>query len=520
MLILRIKRCELALASGRLDEAAELLGAADLRAHRSGQELTSQLVQALVDRGRSHLAAGRLSAAAEDCHRAVGLAGNVVEVSQLKAAVDVAASAERRRIGQQQHAAAEARRLVQVGDLTLGHEYAARAQAAGGEGADMLLAQIKDRRAGFDRCLIEVNAALGRDDWQAAISQLARATALRPGGAEVLALSQQVAQRLATEAQRHINAGHLDLAGQLLKRADSLRSSCDALDQIMRNVYVCRSAWECIGAGDYVNARETLSRLLHVWPQAHWLRQVIDGLATAGTAIEQVRSGPIGLLDRHDAMPAVDRKADALPLLPVPKAILPRTVSPAHRFLLHVDGAGSYAVLSGGAVSIGPVSASTPTDVPLLTAAHSPVISISRSDEDYFLNARVALPVNDRLVASKLLANGDRVTLGPRCRIEFRRPNPASSTAVLNIAGARLSWSGVREVLLMSREIVIGPNSSSHIRSRDSARQVVLHMSQGQLLCRAGEPIEIDGKSVGCVSEVKPGQRIAVSGVSFVIQPL
>ena len=55
MLFLRIKQVETALKDGRLDEAYELLAESDAREHRRGQELTGQLVQALLDRGRCHL---------------------------------------------------------------------------------------------------------------------------------------------------------------------------------------------------------------------------------------------------------------------------------------------------------------------------------------------------------------------------------------------------------------------------------------------------------------------------------
>src|SRR2546423_1722345 len=99
-----------------------------------------------------------------------------------------------------------------------------------------------------------------------------------------------------------------------------------------------------------------------------------------------------------------------------------------------------------------------------LARAGSPTLTLSRCEEDYFLSAgAVPVAVNDRAATGKLLATGDRIAVGPRGRIEFRRPNAASGTAVLQISGARLPWGGVREVLLMDREIVLGASAAAHI---------------------------------------------------------
>ena len=117
MLFLRIKQCEAAIAGGRLDEAFELLRADDVRSHRRGQELTDLIVKRLVERGRGHLAAGRISAARGDCDKAARLAGNLADVSQLRFAVDRADAGVRERDGAREHVVADARRLLAAGQL-------------------------------------------------------------------------------------------------------------------------------------------------------------------------------------------------------------------------------------------------------------------------------------------------------------------------------------------------------------------------------------------------------------------
>jgi hypothetical protein len=154
-----------------------------------------------------------------------------------------------------------------------------------------------------------------------------------------------------------------------------------------------------------------------------------------------------------------------------------------------------------------------------MTAAGSPTVTLSRSEEDYLLSAAAPVTLNERPTTGALLADGDRIGLGPRCRIHFRRPNAASTSAVLQVSGARLPWGSVREVILMGRELVIGPSSIAHVRTRDSAAQVVLHASDGRLLCRSNEPLTIDGRPAANHVEVTAASRVTAGNTSFAFQP-
>jgi hypothetical protein len=184
-----------------------------------------------------------------------------------------------------------------------------------------------------------------------------------------------------------------------------------------------------------------------------------------------------------------------------------------------VDGGGSYLVLRGSTCDIGPVSASKPADLPLIAAAGSPSITLSRCDEDYFLNAPTPVLVNDRPVSSKLLASGDRIAFGPRGRIEFRRPNAASGTALLRVSGARLPWAGVRDVLLMDREIVLGASAAAHVRLPGCPAPIILQATaDGGLLCRAEETILVDAQPAGRSAAVRDGEQIVAGAASFVIR--
>lgn len=511
LLIVRIKRCESALAGGRLDEACELLRRPDVRAHRRGQELTDAAVVALVQRGREHLAAGRLAAASEDGRNATLLAGNTSDVAALQVAVDHARATEQTKALDAQQALATARRLVNDGQLTLGGAMAARAVDAGHQApAGVLLADIHARQASFDRLNSAVQTAIGQEQWELAIQRLREADRLRPNSSDVQAMKRTIGDRVAKSARESIDAGRLDAAGAMLGRVASLAAEHHELAELDANLALCRTASADLRAARFPEARQALHRLALVFPQAKWIGQTLEAIGRADDAVDRLRAGPLALLSDAAAEPP------ARPAAQVRNA--PASVVPARRFLLHVDGAGSFLVLQADPCHVGPISASRAPELPLMTAAGSPTVTLSRSEDAYLLSAASPVMLNERPTTSALLADGDRIGLGPRCRIHFRQPNAASTSAVLQVSRARLPWGSVREVILMGRELVIGPSSTAHVRTRDSGAQIVLHATDGRLLCRSNEPLTIDGHPAANHVEVNTTARVSAGDTSFAIQ--
>lgn len=528
MLILRLKRCERALAGGRLDEAMKLLLPADARAHRRGQELLDRLVRDLVERGRSHLAEGRLSSAEADWHAAASLAGNTPAVAQLRASLDQVCRERQRASEARRRAKGTVEAFVREGQFTLAHAAASKAPELEPAQSGAIVAEIAATREAVGRLAEDVTAALARQDWEAAVHRLTAARSALAGDPQVHRLKREVAALVASVAGGMIDAGRPDEAASVLRRAGALGPGLADLESLRRGLDQCRLAWRHVQTARFPEAREVLDRLSHAWPGARWIAAASEELRRACDAIETVRGGTLGMLETGDETIALPATCAALANIPAAPQYGARPISsvapvaaPRHpsvnRFLLHVDGAGSYLVLRGSTIEIGPVSASRPTDVPLIAAAGSPSITLSRCEEDYFLNAAQPVLVNDRPVSSKLLASGDRIAFGPRGRIEFRRPNAASGTALLRVSGARLPWAGVREVLLMDREIVLGASAAAHVRLAACPAPVILQATgDGGLLCRAEETILIDARPSGRAAPVRHGEQVVAGAASFV----
>ena len=501
MLLIRLKQCEVALSGGRLDEAFTMLAEPAMRGHRRGQELMGEVGKALVARGRQHLAAGSLEAAASDADRAATLGGNLAEVVQLRRAVSTAMAEQRKANQVRDHVISTARKRVDVGQLTVGQQLIE--ETVVGNHAELLKQDIAAKRASVESAVDKAKVSLKSDDWEAAIEHVARLDRSCRAEPAVREIIGRIDEKVVAQVTESIEAGRLDVGASLLSRLARLPSQSPESDNLRRIVSQCREAFEAIGRGDATGADLTIRALLPLLPKAKWLASVADLARTVRQATEELRTGPLRLATLSAAPVALaPAPAHAIPQPPP----LPNS-SPVTDVILHVDGAGGFRVVDRPIVSIGPVSSSRRVDVPLLADATLPTITIARSEEDYFLHSAQPVLVNDRPTTSTLLSSGDRIGLGPRCRITFRRPSPASTSAVLDLSGTRLPQADVRHIVLMDREMIVGPGAAAHIRSDELDAPAVIQRRDGQLVCRA------QGKT----TPLQPGAHVQVGPIGLVV---
>jgi hypothetical protein len=118
-------------------------------------------------------------------------------------------------------------------------------------------------------------------------------------------------------------------------------------------------------------------------------------------------------------------------------------------------------------------------------------------EDDYFLRSTTG-------ASGKLLSGGDKINISPRCRFVFNVPNPSSTTAVLDLTAGRLPRADMRRVILLDRDLIIGPGPASHIRADHLTESVVLQVRDGVLRCGS--------------QTITPGTPVALAGgVSLVV---
>lgn len=149
--------------------------------------------------------------------------------------------------------------------------------------------------------------------------------------------------------------------------------------------------------------------------------------------------------------------------------------------VLQIDAVGSFLVFTHSAVSIGPITSPKRPDLGLLADPNLPCVTVCRCEDDYFVSS--PKPAQEGSSPGRLLVDGDRITLSDRCFLRFSLPNPASTTALLTLVGARLPRCDVQSVLLANGEILIGPTKGHHIRATLLERTVVLLVREGRFWC-------------------------------------
>ena len=542
MLILRIRQAECALADGRLDEAFELADRHDVRSHRRGQRLVGKLVRALVDRGGKHLDAGRAGEAAADSDKARRFGGLMPEVAALRDRIAQAMLTRHRDERRQARLVAAARQQIEQGHLSAGGKMLA-AVADEESSAGFMLRDVEARKHAVGSAVANAEAALKRDDWEAAVRELARVRPSDTASDTTFAgLVSRVGKLVRQRAQGALEDGDVRLAGAMLERLEGVDGQCVETQRLREAVAQCRLAWSHVDRCQPRQAEEVVRRVATLVPGAKWPAAVARQLRQAAELMDELRAGPLAMCAIESTGGRASREAETLPhngngsagVSPSPASPFPaggRVMQVNHvptpprlpgealptKFVLQVDGAGSFLVVTQPRVSLGPISSSRHPDVTLLAEATASLATVERVEEDYFVRAAGPMMVNGRACSSKLLASGDEIALSPRCRFTFRQPSAASTSAALDLTGTRYPRADVRRVILLDRELVIGPGVGAHVRIDELTEKVILQVRDGRLFVQTTQPVLVGECEVAPKSAVPVGTHVKAGGVSFVV---
>ena len=526
MLILKIKQAECALADGRLDEAYDLLQPDNMQQHRHGQKIIGKLIRALAGRGQDHLSAGRVQQALTDCNKADRLGGNLPEIAQLRTALCQAMEQKQQKGQHQQAQLAIAQQHLENGRISVGEQILANNQEEGNQ-VKVLVDQAAAKRIEINEAVDKIDKALQQDDVENALDILARNTELT-GHHKLGDLAGDVRKRALDSILAHLNQGRIDLAGALLSRIAPVANHSARFKEISSAVAYCQKAASAIRLSNPQNASELLQRLHLILPSAQWLNDAIEQAQKASDQLNHLRTGPLGLIALESPedldMPvnedtaSASKKSRDLPKRSAPH--VPSAASLPSQFVLQVDGVGSFLVIPKQALTVGPISSSTRPDLGLLVNPHLPSVTIEREDEDYFLTSSETISVDNAATTRKLLNDGDRIRLSDKCRIKFNLPNAASTTATLVLSGARLPRPDINYVILMDREILIGPGCNNHIRAASLQNTVALTLQKGRLMCKNAQKQMIDSQPVAAGTSLPMNRPVKLDRLSLVLAEL
>ncbi len=522
MLILQIKQAECALADGRLDEAFEIAKAEDVRRHRHGQRLIGRLTRALLQRGQTSLQAGQLQPALADCNKAEKLGGNLSEVAQLRAAV-CNAILKLQEIHQQGAARlAQAKQQIAGGWLSVGGKILEEAPPDDAQ-ARLVQQQLQAARLQSEDALAKAEQALQQGNIEAAVDLIQAARLQQNHNGQAAELLRRIRAEAARQVRSRFEQGRIDRAASLLQRLSPLGQDDEAIADMRKAVTHCHQAAELVAQARPGEALPLLRRVKALCPSATWLDKVMADVRKAAEAQEDLDSGPLGLsiADASHCRLQIPEGGLESPRMTNPQSEIrhPRSETPAlpSEFIMQMDGIGSFVVFRDARVTLGSISSSSRPTLGLMAEPDLPTIAIERVDSDYFLHADKPIEVNDQVVKEKLLADGDRIALSPRCRVRFGLPNPASTTAVLTLSGARLSRPDIRQVILMGRDILAGPYTNNHVQTEQLEKTITFFAQNDRLLCRADAPISVGDQPVQSDAGLTLDTPIRVGPLSMVL---
>ncbi|WP_372896259.1 hypothetical protein [Stieleria sp.] len=478
MLPVQLKRIATVIAAGRLEEAFDRLMATPQREYREGQRLTDVLIEKLVCRAQQHLAQQRYGDARADCDKAQMLAGRTEQVADLAEQINRMQSEQHSRDVTEQDSSQAAKIQAQLGHFTLGQNLLPT-----GPSHSRLAAEIERKRHLAVDAATRIERAMDSDDWSTAIAILQSLDAdVRRHHlvAEKLnAIIPQIAQRVVGD----LESGRLDRAAACLREALQLAPTDARLDELRTSLNRCITALERIGQGKYTDADHQLALVGQVVGPTRWISETRQTLAELSRHAANVRSGPLGLLD--GSLPLTT----SAPHSPQAPNKVPDTCFGA--WVLRVDGLGAVLLLDADRITVGSSSRSQRYDLPLQTEGPSAALFIRRAGDDYFAESEAEFGVNDQPTKRRLLANGDSIGFGRRGRLKFRKPVPASGSAVLQLSGAGLAKREIRCAALMADSLLFSPRGGHFSISGCERPIVVFRAADGYAIKYAGSGGEV-----------------------------
>ncbi|MBI4605256.1 MAG: FHA domain-containing protein, partial [Planctomycetes bacterium] len=479
----RLKQAQNAFHDGRLDEAFAIASEKAIRDLRGGQQLLEGLVEPLLDRAGGHLAAGRLREAMLDVERAVHAGGDRPRAAQLRQEVREAIAAREKEERRAREALESARAHLDAGSFRTGLE--ALGDASGPLDAARLRREVESRERKGLEARARARAHLERGDLLEALRAAREAAESDPRHTDMPGLRADVKQAAAAAAEKALLEGSLETAADLLGEIEGLAAESIEARRLAGRLSLARDAADAFQRDAFEEARVLAGRLEKALPGAAWVEECLRELMKITEALPLLRAGPLG-------RPLALARPAPSPSPPPPGGGAPRPASlpagdstavavPRHeRLHLWIDGVGTYLLLGDDRVSFGRSGSSARPAIALpadLSGYHAEVL---RSEEDYFLvAAQGPVQVGGQPVKRKLLEDGDRIDLGPACRLTFKLPTALSPTAVLTLhRGLRLEGD-VRSIVLFKDTLLLGPGAACHVTVPAKGGTVILSRAPG-----------------------------------------
>jgi tetratricopeptide (TPR) repeat protein len=526
----RIRAAEDAFSKGRLDEAFEIAAAEDLAGDRHARRLLKKLAEPLLQRGQDHLLSKRFSESLADFERAARCGHQAKKIDEWrKRALDAMEDDQKVQHDKDAALAAAGERLA-AGSLHTAADALAKAPTDDPDRAALSDAIARQTRRAAE-ALAAAKAALKNGHLAEAVARWKRAEGLHTQLDGITDMEAKLVAHAVSMATEDFKNGRLKRAEQDLAVIGDIGRARPEHAEMHEVLRLAREAAHALSDDRYARASVLLGRLTQIGPKTGWISDVRGHLNVLEEHRRALLEGPLGLLSGQDVPTAVGPRApggitgsrragslgrgaaprggrthqadETLPAgppglapgaSPTGRAAAPRRLAgpgapsaPHHgflpkRLLLRIDGVGSFLLLRGDRVSIGRAGPGASADLQLISDLSERQAEIIRAGEDYFVVSNSGVELAGRQVDHALLQDGDRIRLGKRIRLKFRRPSLKSTTAALDLGDGVRTTTDCRRVILWSGPLLMGPARECHVRLSPGLGGAIL-MERGGQLC-------------------------------------
>ena len=191
------------------------------------------------------------------------------------------------------------------------------------------------------------------------------------------------------------------------------------------------------------------------------------------------------------------------------------------RFSLWIDAVGGYLVCPGDELVVGQAGTSSDIDIPIVGDVARRHLRICRTTEVYVLEPIAETSLNGRSVTERTpLYEGNRIGLTGGVEIEFRKPNPLSMSATLQVVSRHRTRPWSDGIVLMAEACLLGNATRNHVVCSVWNSDLVIFRRGNELHARCKRPFVMDGEPVEDSVQLTEKARVVGDDFSLSLEPV
>ncbi len=196
--------------------------------------------------------------------------------------------------------------------------------------------------------------------------------------------------------------------------------------------------------------------------------------------------------------------------------------NPTSRFMLWIDGVGSFLLCVGSRVSVGGPRGTASdrrfADIAFLANLSRVHATFVRTGDSLALEAHGETMVNGRAVRDfEGLANDSEIVFGSSVRTRVTRPSELSLTTCMDVLTHHRLEHTVDGIILFADTCLLGPSTDSHVRCADWPESVLLTRRDGRFFCRSRADLVVGDAIADGLEELPIGTVVSGKEIRFCI---